>query len=767
MARRNGSGLRVVVLVGGLLGLAGLLAVVGVALRGQGLAVAANVAQLVSVGLAAPSLAVGLVVWWRRSAAPAVAPGTTEILRAKDVLAGLVAEQWKAEAAIRALDDPDPIPVRWRTPEQPPTLMDHQASIGPETEAEDGAWWTASSGEIAALVDRFRRTRRRRLVILGGPGMGKTTLAMQLLLHLLDTRTLDEPVPVLLPVAGWDTEGSHLHDWLADRLARDYPALRSPELGTGIVRALTARGHILPVLDGLDELPPPARAKMITALNSSLGDGQLILTSRTPEFATAVAQAGDVVTSAAVLEPLPLSPTAAADYLALWLPPSPGSGWQQILAELRTTPPSGAARGGPGAALAEVAATPLGLWLLRSVYSTPGTDPTELADPDRFPTPAAMRAHLFDQLIPALITARPPSEGPADPFRPRRRHNPANARRYLGYLADYLNHVPVDDDQIGTRDFAWWQLARHTLNRRTHRFAIGLSAGLVGGPVSGLVTGVALGDGLGSRLANRLGVGAGHVSGLGVGAGAGLVSLLGVGLASGLLGWFVASPWLTDTPGFAKLTRRPTSLSHLLKGGLVGALVGGLIFGLPATFAGGLAFGPAGGLAFGLVGVLVGVLGGGLGGGLLRWLIHWVETPTPADQANTPLITWRADRTLNLVRTIAGALAGGFLGGLAGGLSGGLAGKLATGLVLGLVSGLATGLGGGFWTGQHHASPMYVVATDRLARRRLLPRRLLPYLDDMHRLGLMRAVGPIYQFRHAELQDHLAAAYRSREKSSA
>lgn len=28
----------------------------------------------------------------------------------------------------------------------------------------------------------------------------------------------------------------------------------------------------------------------------------------------------------------------------------------------------------------------------------------------------------------------------------------------------------------------------------------------------------------------------------------------------------------------------------------------------------------------------------------------------------------------------------------------------------------------------------------------------------MHRLGLLRAVGPLYQFRHAELHDHLAAS---------
>jgi WD40 repeat protein len=35
----------------------------------------------------------------------------------------------------------------------------------------------------------------------------------------------------------------------------------------------------------------------------------------------------------------------------------------------------------------------------------------------------------------------------------------------------------------------------------------------------------------------------------------------------------------------------------------------------------------------------------------------------------------------------------------------------------------------------------------------------MSFLDDAHRLGLLRAVGPIYQFRHADFQDHLAARH--------
>jgi hypothetical protein len=48
------------------------------------------------------------------------------------------------------------------------------------------------------------------------------------------------------------------------------------------------------------------------------------------------------------------------------------------------------------------------------------------------------------------------------------------------------------------------------------------------------------------------------------------------------------------------------------------------------------------------------------------------------------------------------------------------------------------------------------VAALRHARTGRLPRNLMCFLDDGHRLGLLRAVGTVYQFRHAELQNHLA-----------
>jgi SAM-dependent methyltransferase len=119
----------------------------------------------------------------------------------------------------------------------------------------------------------------------------------------------------------------------------------------------------------------------------------------------------------------------------------------------------------PVAALADLAATPLGLWLLRTVYVTPGADPAPLLDPDRFLDAPALRAHLFDHLVGSLITTRPPGEDPTEVFRPSTRHDPDQVRRWLGFLAHYLH-------TSGTRDLAWWQLARNTDSLPQHPYRL-------------------------------------------------------------------------------------------------------------------------------------------------------------------------------------------------------------------------------------------------------------------------------------------------------
>ena len=116
-------------------------------------------------------------------------------------------------------------------------------------------------------MDLFGTLSSSRLVILGEPGAGKTTLAINFVVSSLNARTPGQPVPVMFSLAQWDPAAVPLPEWLTSQLIEAYPALgqvgpHARQLGAEMV----VGQHILPVLDGLDEMPP-GRAAMAQSIS--------------------------------------------------------------------------------------------------------------------------------------------------------------------------------------------------------------------------------------------------------------------------------------------------------------------------------------------------------------------------------------------------------------------------------------------------------------------------------------------------------------------
>lgn len=661
--------------------------------------------------LALPAAVIAVI----RSNKSEPAPAPLEELA--DQLAQGVRQQWEAEAQVRRLNDPFPLSVEWVAAEadlvEPWPHLKELAEDWPGQSSANSTWAVSPRGLAGSggdIAQTFERVPTRRLVILGEPGAGKTVLLIRLLLALLQHRTPGGPVPVLFPLASWDPALQDLNAWMADQLTQDHPALRnrvastSPQAEAGTstqARALINSRLVLPILDGLDELPQAVRARAMHAINEVLPASQpLVLSSRTTEYRGALTTpAGFTVllNGAAGIHLLPLEPAKAAAYLerdAGGPRTEAAARWKRVTASLSTDTP-----------VSQALSTPLGLFLARTIYNprpdehlTELAHPSELLDQARFPTRQDIGTHLFAAFIPAAY--RPHPHHPT-------RWTTQQAQRTLAFLAGHLQHT-LD----GTPNLAWWQLPKALEHRQ--ELAVGLTVGLMGWlPISLLAW-----------------VTDGFVTGLSI--------LLVVGLA-----WTVAATLLASSAR----ERKPSSgirWSWRGRSWLTVGLTFGLIFGIlfalrygTENFLEGFTYALAGGLPFGLMGGLRSV--------------H-----PDLSKAVGPCVLLAQDRRALVVTT----LAGGLVGVLASTLT--IAFDLWFGyrpsVLLRYWSGFAFGLPVGLTLGFIRSVWMeYLVARIRLAVVRRVPWRFMSFLADAHeRRGVLRQVGAVYQFRHIDLQRHLA-----------
>ena len=607
-----------------------------------------------------------------------------------DLLAGAVKAQWTRAAGERRLLEPAPIPIRWRRA----TLAiagPVSAAIGSGRLAPLPGLRSVSEAELQVggrreLHEIYGGLGSGRLVIVGAPGSGKSGAAILLLLDALQHRervaAADRrrvPVPVLFTLHGWDPTTQRLETWLASRLVETYSPIFTGRQAVAEVATLLASERLSLILDGLDEIAETLRPVALRALSEQAGF-RVVLLTRSQEMVAAASQAR--FDGAVALELQDIDGATAADYLTrVQLDPPPAS-WQRLTSHLHDCPSS---------AVSQALNTPLMLTLVRDTY-TAADDVSELLDSARFASEQEVEDHLLDRVLPAAYTR------PLGTLQPQ--YTLDQAERALRYIAQRMN-------QDGTRELAWWLIARWTA--AAPRI-------ILTGLVVGLVVGVGLGFGLGA------GLGAGLVLGL----------VLGFGLGP-VYGRGGRAPERVAPLRWGSLMHR-----EAVQDALISALGVGSVVGLVGVLAGGLVVGLGVGLGLGLVvGLVV-----GLGTGLTVLLGRpGIDDVTPSD----PLESWRRDRTYGLAYGLVLGLAGGVGLGFGLGFGFGLGTRLLFGLVVGLV----------FYLVYPVAWPT-ALACLQLRIAHGTPVRMIRFLEDARARNVLRTVGPLYQFRHARLQDRLA-----------
>jgi hypothetical protein len=555
---------------------------------------------------------------------------------------------------------------------------------------------TVPWSELASEWDRAPG----RMVVLGEPGCGKTVAALMLIGHTNAGGDACERVAELFKLVEWHRwrtqhAGERFADWLAYQLTESY------EMPPDIARAIVESDLLLPVLDGLDELPARERRACKEAIDAYAGAARpfrpFVLTCRAREYAEL---APDWVAADRQIALVGLDAdqiVAVLEERTLQL-----KQWKRVRDEVATGNPH----------LIRLFRSPLRLMIALQAYRT--RDPSELLEIDA----SAIEGRLWDLLLSRDGTT-------FDGARVEQ------IRAWLAFPAVAMN-------KEGRQRLWLHELYLFAPAAELSRFAVqlGLAVGLLFTLLIVLV--VVLLEGLGAAPVAAL-------------AGAVLV-----GLPTGLAAWRrslhaarapsvrVTVPWRARI----QVARRSRGLRLALAGALFFALGVALDRRLDSDGEADPAVADllvASAVIFGFCGVLLGLFILTLD--VLRAGTTVVAADPPSSlAAKGPTAVLTAARNNALVAGLVTALLGAMFGAVLETSARWLAALLGA-LFVGLFGAL---LVASFWLYHHWLRR-------RLAKQQLLPRRLHEFLDwcAEPQRGWLR-VSDAYEFRHRELLDHLA-----------
>jgi GTPase SAR1 family protein len=413
-----------------------------------------------------------------------------------------------------------------------------------------------------------------RLLILGAPGSGKTTMLLKLAERLVIRAKANPqlPIPILLNLSSWKDDNQSIKQWIISSLQFKY------NIRQNIAKQWIEQGAILPLLDGLDELAEARQEKCVEKLNHFLHPdtclGSVVVSSRIQEYqcyTTNLALNGSITLQ-------PLTTEQVQDYVlktegkALWNNIKLGSGLLNLIR------------------------TPLFLNIIILSH-----EEISFGRWHQFESLEEKSNHLFEAYIRQMLKRRYSVK--------KKPYKDEDTIRWLAWLSKQLTRENQTDFSINTIQPIW-------LDSPLKRISYGIIFGLIYGSIFGLIHGLVVGfnSQLFGLLIVRLIQGSmfglifGLIYGLIVELIFGLISKLIYGVIFGLVvgltvGVIVGSiPWLLVVGLiFGLIVGLDEELIVRLKRGLNIGLMAGLIFGLIFKLVGGLMVGLLVGLIFGLI----------------------------------------------------------------------------------------------------------------------------------------------------------------------
>ena len=403
--------------------------------------------------------------------------------------------------------------------------------------------------EIPEEISNFFLDARGRLLIVGQPGMGKTTLLLELADRLFDLEP--DALPILINLASWKSGFIQLETWLEEVLASELSTNKSG------AKAVLQQSNLILLLDGLDELKEESEMASCLAAIAEYGKTagrRFVITCRMEEYKT-------VQEDARVNMQIEVGSLNAEELIA----ELEKTGYEQpeakVLAEaLRKDE-----------LLRQVVETPFYFNTLQLMYA--GRTPAFTTN-----DPESRKSEIEQKFVEYTLNNNPLSN-----------YTATNAGHWLSFLAKRMTDKSKVVFELLDLQYDWQK------GTRGEKIAAGLVGGLVEGLVIGLVEGLVIG----------------LVIGLFEGLFEGLFVGLAIGLAIGLVGGLVGGirqVWALvvtkDT-----IVWSINNLIKYIKKNLVWSLVGGLVIGLVFSLVGGLVFDLFEGLVEGLVvGLVVGLV---------------------------------------------------------------------------------------------------------------------------------------------------------------